>query len=183
MKVYVYIIVSVIIIFLIAFLIYAVKANKSVSATFNDTIIIALIGALTAFATVFSSIYLNTQNAKQQRAVEVRKMKQEFYHKLNEAMLLKLTFLNNQGSKEFFEADLNLCKEKNRLPLYASQEVVEFFEQLANENSPNSDFKTFFEMIRKDLINEDLEKFKDLHKLSFTFPAQVTRQVNYNLKH
>jgi hypothetical protein len=67
--------------------------------------------------------------------------------------------------------------------LYASQEVVEFFEQLANENSPNSDFKTFFEMIRKDLINEDLEKFKDLHKLSFTFPAQVTRQVNYNLKH
>lgn len=163
---------------IILLILYSILLNKSKPGVVDDKIVIALIGSLTAIITVVGSIYINKQlsneNAKQQRAVEVRKMKQDYYHRFTESFLLRITFSLNETSPEFLEADKIFCIEKNRLPLYASQQVVELIEKVANGKS-DADFKLLFEMIRKDLKNDEFKDFTDLNELSVTLPTKATR--------
>jgi hypothetical protein len=160
---------------ILCLIVFTIRANKIIAGTYSDPIIISLIGSLTAIATVFSSIYLNSENARQQRASEVRKMKQDYYHKFKESFLLRLTYITNQNSKEFIEADKTFCIERNRLPLYASQEIIEYVDKVASGKLQNADFKTLFEIMRMDLKNEQFDEFKNLKELSVTLPAQATR--------
>lgn len=157
------------------------------SQTVSETIKISLIASLTAIISIIGSVFVNqhlsNENSKQQRAVEIRKIKQEFYHKFTESFLLKLTYLqkieskkidlnnpdlNNPDIQKYLEADRFFCLEKNRLPLYASQELVELVESVAK--GTNINFTTLFDLIRKDLCNNDFFVFNDLKEISMTLP-------------
>lgn len=168
-----------VIILILGLIFFCIKANIDKPKSVDSVIIISLIGALTAIITVIGSVYVNqlltTENAKQQRAVEIRKIKQEYYHRFTESFLLRIAYLLNQKSIEFKEADKTFCLEKNRLPLYASQEIVEYVEEVADGKNLTADFKTLFEMIRKDLKNDDFADFDKLKHLSVTLPAESTR--------
>jgi len=165
---------------MIALIVYTLELNKEAPKTVDDKIIISLIGSLTAILSVIGSIYVNkmlsNENSKQSRALDIRKTKQEYYNKFTESFLLRITYLPNQKSKEFKEADKTFCIEKNRLPLYASQEIIEYVDEVASGKSLTADFKTLFEMIRTDLLNDDLKEFHELKSLNVTLPSEGTRK-------
>ena len=167
---------------LILLIFYTIELNKGTPDTVDEKIIISLIGSLTAIITVIGSIYVNkllsNENSKQQRALEIRKTKQAYYHEFTESFLLRMAYLPNQKSKEFKDADKTFCIEKNRLPLYASQELIEYVDEVASGKSLTADFKTLFELIRKDLLNDELKEFDNLISLSVTLPSEETRQGN-----
>lgn len=165
---------------IIALIFYTIELNKIKPETVDEKIIISLIGSLTAIITVIGSIYVNkllsNENSKQQRALEIRKTKQEYYHEFTESFLLRMAYLPNQKSKEFKEADRKFCIEKNRLPLYASQTLIEYVDEVASGKSLTADFKTLFELIRKDLLNDELKEFENLKTLNVTLPSEETRK-------
>lgn len=173
-------IIILILIILLLLIISSIILNQTDNFTISDNIIIALIGSLTTIITIIGSIYVNqmliNENSRQQRLLEIRKIKQEYYHKFTEAFLLRLTYLRNMKSKEFKESDLKFCLEKNRLPLYASQELIEYVEEIASGKSQKADFKTLYKMIRLDLNKEGLKNFKNLQNLSVTLPTEQTRK-------
>ena len=140
----------------------------------SDNIILAFIGALTAIITIVGSIYVNQQlsvdNARQQREMEIRKIKQEYYHKFTESFMLKIAYLPKPDSDEYKSADKYFCLERNRLPLYASQELIEWVDSVARGTIPNADFTVLYDMIRKDLCNNDFKEFNNLKEISVTLP-------------
>lgn len=143
---------------------------------FSDNVVIAFIGALAAFFTIIGSIYVaqNTanSNAKQQRDMEVRKLKQEYYHVFLEAMYLKFSNIKNMDCNETVEANKRFCIEVNRLPLYASQEVVESINDFAGGGAP-PEFSILYELIRKDLCSSTYEQFRNLKKIYFQIPNKI----------
>jgi hypothetical protein len=140
--------------------------------SFSETIKISLIASLTAIISIIGSVFVNqhlsNENSKQQRAVEIRIIKQEYYHKFTESFLLKMTYLNQPDTQKYLEADRIFCLEKNRLPLYASQEIVELVESVAR--GANVNFTTLFDLIRKDLCRNDFIEFSELKEISVTLP-------------
>lgn len=165
---------------IISLFFYSVEVNRKTPDLIDEKIIISLIGSMTAIITIIGSIYVNkllsNENSKQQRALEIRKAKQEYYHEFTESFLLRIAYLPNQKSKEFKDADRKFCIEKNRLPLYASQEMIEYVEEVASGKSLTADFKTLFELIRKDLLNDELKEFQNLKNINVTLPSDETRQ-------
>jgi len=159
---------------------YSIFLNSIQNNSVDDKIMISLIGSLTAIITVIGSFFVNqflaVQNSREQRAEEIRKMKQTYYHNFTESFLLRIAYLPNMKSTEFSDADKTFCIEKNRLPLYASQEIVEYVEKGASGKELNMDFKTLFELIRNDLKSDDFKNFENLSNLSVTLPADITRQ-------
>eukprot|EP00831_Metopus_contortus_P072058 TRINITY_DN65804_c0_g1_i1.p2 TRINITY_DN65804_c0_g1~~TRINITY_DN65804_c0_g1_i1.p2 ORF type:complete len:219 (-),score=48.64 TRINITY_DN65804_c0_g1_i1:7-663(-) len=137
----------------------------------------ALITALTAIITVIGSIYVNqsisAENTRNQRLVEIRKMKQDYYHRFTESFMLRMAYILNQNSTEFKEADKTFCIEKNRLPLYASQEIVEYVDEVASGKNLTADFKTLFELIRKDLNDDTSVSYTHL-----TLPTILLVQIS-----
>jgi len=166
-------------IFLLIILILFSLIIYCICYTIDSNVTIALITAVGAIVTIIGSVYVNqklsVENAKHQRALEIRKTKQDFYHKFTDSFMLRMTYFQNQNSIEFKEADVSFCLERNRLPLYASQEIIEFIEKVAAGNGFNPDFKIYYEMVRRDLINEEFKDFDNLGKISITLPAEQTR--------
>ncbi len=157
--------------------------NKTVSETLKISLIASFTAIISIVGSVFVNQHLTNENSKQQRDVEIRKIKQEFYHKFSESFLLKLTYsmkidqnkidlknpdLSNPDVQKYLEADRIFCLEKNRLPLYASQELVELVESVAKGADVN--FSKLYSLIRKDLCNNDFLEFKDLNEISLTLP-------------
>ena len=171
-----------IIVLILSLIFYCIKANIDKPESVDTAIIYSLITALTAIIAVIGSIYVNQllsiENSKNQRAMEIRKVKQDYYHKFTESFLLRMAYLPNQNSKEFKDADKAFCLERNRLPLYASQEIVEYVEEVATGKNQRADFKTLYEMIRRDLKNDSFSDFNNLKQLSVTLPAETTRFGN-----
>lgn len=146
----------------------------------DSDITIALITAVGAIVTIIGSVYVNQklsiENAKHQRALEIRRTKQDFYHKFTDSFMLRMTYYLNQNSIEFEEAEVSFCLERNRLPLYASQEIIEFIDKVAAGDGFTPDFKVYYEMVRRDLINEEFKDFDNLGKISITLPSEQTRR-------
>jgi len=168
------------VILIIVLIFYTIELNRKTPDLIDEKVIISLIGSLTAIITIIGSIYVNkilsNENSNNQRILEIRKTKQEYYHEFTESFLLRITYLPNQNSKEFKDADKKFCIEKNRLPLYASQEIIEYVEEVASGKTLTADFKTLFELIRKDLLNDELKEFKNLKSLNVTLPSEETRK-------
>ena len=106
-------------------------------------------------------------DAKLQRNAEARKIKQDYYHMFLEAISIKIS-TPNPNSKEFELANQKYCLEFNRLPLYASQEVVEFFS--ASAGAP-PEFTQMYEVIRQDLYSDNFENFENLSSFNFQMPT------------
>ena len=176
------------ILFVIAIIVlitYTIVLNSIMPDTIDDKIVISLIGSLTAIITVIGSIYVNkllsNENSRQQRALEIRKTKQEYYHKFTESYLLRMAYFPNQKSNEFKEADQKFCIEKNRLPLYASQELIEYVDEVQSGELVNAPFTTLFELIRKDLLNDELKEFQKLKIINVTLPFQNLKIMDMTL--
>lgn len=146
----------------------------------DSNVTIALIAAIGTSVTVIGSVYVNQklafENANVQRRVDIRKLKQDYYHKFTEAFMLRIAYSVNGESPEFKIADTTFCVEKNRLPLYASQEIVEYVESVANGQNAGAQFTKLFELIRKDLTSEEFLNFEKLATISVTLPTEITRR-------
>jgi len=147
-----------------------------VTDNFSDSVVISFIGALAASITILSSFLIAKQtsvsNAKLQRDMEARKIKQEFYHTFLEVLSVKFSYMKNMDSDTAIEANKKFCIEVNRLPLFASQEVVEWVNNLA-AGGTQADFKEFYELVRKDLCSDIYKDFDNLNKIHFQIPNKI----------
>ncbi|KWT98703.1 hypothetical protein APQ14_19695 [Vibrio toranzoniae] len=111
-------------------------------------------------------------DSKLQRSAEARKIKQDYYHMFLNAVSTKFSYLNDMESEKAVRANQKFCIEFNRLPLYASQEVVEFVNNFAaGGKAPN--FAELYDLIRKDLCSDEYESFKNLTKFNFQVPNKI----------
>jgi hypothetical protein len=111
-------------------------------------------------------------DAKLQRGAEARKIKQDYYHMFLDAVSTKFSYQNNMESENAVRANQKFCIEFNRLPLYASQEVVEFVNDFAaGGKAPN--FAELYDLIRKDLCSDKYESFQNLSKFNFQIPNKI----------
>jgi len=109
------------------------------------------------------------KDSKLQRNAEAIKIKQDYYHTFLEALSIKFSHLNSVVTEEAILANQKFCIEINRLPLYASQEVVEFVNNFAGGgNAP--DFKDLYTLIRKDLCSDTYDSFQSLSQIHFQIP-------------
>lgn len=111
---------------------------------------------------------------EEQRVVANREMKQMYYNQFMEAYTNKMIADSSGTRNENIDVQFNL--EVNRLPLYASQEMIEHVEKLKNPK-PGDDIsaKRFYEIMRRDLCSEKFIKFKDLPEITFTIPSKVEK--------
>ena len=101
----------------------------------------------------------------------MRTIKLEYYHKFIEAFARKYNYISCPDSKEAVEANLNFILEINRLPLYASQEMVHLIESIRNNGGQNQ-FSELYSVLRKDLSTDEFSAFNDLN-FSFTIPEKT----------
>lgn len=161
------------------FIVYVIKVFFG-TETYPKELKIALICAMATMLTILGSVktaqYTNDANAKQQRAADVRKIKQGYYNSFLEALSVKYAQMGMTGKplagndSEFRNANEKFCIEVNRLPLYASQEVVELVNKVASGQVANPEFSKFFELIREDLCTDVYEPFKNLPTIHIQFP-------------
>ncbi|MEM9831875.1 MAG: hypothetical protein AAF944_14635 [Bacteroidota bacterium] len=146
------------------------------SSNISEKIIIALIAALSTIFTITGSILTNRLLTNEQirkekeKEKEFLKIKREFYHEFSEPFLMSFAYKNSGllWTKEAIENKNKFLINKMRLPLYASQDVIEFFEGI---NKGQSDFSELFTLIREDILDSDLKEFKNLEKVTVHLPA------------
>lgn len=101
-------------------------------------------------------------------------MKRTYYNQLTESFTKKLMYIGKPDSIEKVEAEMRFLEEANRLPLYASQEMVEFIEQMKNpEIARNTSTKEFYIIMRKDLCSNNFDEFNNLNEIGIGIPDKV----------
>jgi hypothetical protein len=115
------------------------------------------------------------KDSKLQRDAEARQIKQDYYHMFLEAVSVKFSHRNDIESEDAISANRKFCVEVNRLPLYASQEVVEFVSQFAG-GSKAPEFTVLYEAIRKDLCSNTYSGFDNLAPFYF----QILEKIKAN---
>ncbi len=122
---------------------------------------------------VLASELAYLKDSKLQRNAEARKIKQDYYHMFLEAVSIKFSHLNDMETEEAILANRKFCIEVNRLPLYASQEVVEFVSQFAGGGKA-PEFTDLYQVIRKDLCSDTYNDFDSLAQFYFQIPYKIT---------
>lgn len=108
-------------------------------------------------------------DTKLQKNSEARKIKQDYYHIFLESLSVKLSHLNKMHTEDAILANRKFCIEFNRLPLYASQEVVEFLSKNTKDTKA-LEFTELYELIRKDLCSDTYDDFENLLSFPFQIP-------------
>lgn len=143
-------------------------------------IIVAIIAAIGVWATVVGSIRTtNTTNKAQleaQRIEAVRNMKRTYYASFIDAYTKKMEYVFMPDCIEKAESNMRFVEEATRLPLYASQAVVELIERI--KTASPIDPKELFELIRADLCSNAFEPFDGLDSFIITLPDQVVVEHN-----
>lgn len=139
---------------------------------------VAIITVIGVFLTVIGSIVVvnltNNGQIELQRIEDVREMKRTYYNQLTESFTKKLMYIGKPDSIEKVEAEMRFLEEANRLPLYASQEMVEFIEQMKNpEIARNTSTKEFYIIMRKDLCSNNFDEFNNLNEIGIGIPDKV----------
>ena len=109
------------------------------------------------------------KDSRLQRNAEARKIKQDYYHMFLEAVSIKFSHIKSMKTEDGILANRKFCVEVNRLPLYASQEVVEFVSQFAGGGKA-PEFTALYEVIRKDLCSDTYSEFNNLSKFHCQIP-------------
>lgn len=142
----------------------------------TDKVLIALIASLSAILTITGSVFTNkfltNEQLRKEKSMEFLKIKREFYSEYVELFLMRITYMNSRllWTDEAMENERKLLINKMRLPLYASQDLIEFFER---SYLGKTDFSEFFELIRRDLSNSNITEFKNLKQISVHLPNIV----------
>jgi len=145
----------------------------------SDTLILGIIAGVTTVMTVLGTVLVtqmtNAHASKRDREAEIRKIKQENYNKLIEAMSSHLAYQTGALTGEGIDnAKTEFCRETNRLPLYASQAVVEWVNSIAAGKQTNADFDEFYTLLRADLCSSSYQDFEQLPTIHFQLPGNKT---------
>ena len=97
---------------------------------------------------------------------------EEAFNYFLEALSVKFSHINNMTTKEAIEANKTFCIENNRLPLYASQDIVEMINLFAKGGKP-PEFTELYELVRKDLCSDSYHEFIKLKQIHFQIPNNV----------
>lgn len=141
----------------------------------SDTITAALIAAAAGSVSIVASVALAAhsaaESAKQRRQQEAREVRRRYFHQFLEVMSRKFALdRTDKDSTERQEATSQFCIEVNRLPLYASQNLVEMISRVASGEDPNPDFSKLYSAIREDLCDDSFEPFENLMEFNFQVP-------------
>jgi hypothetical protein len=121
---------------------------------------------------VLVSELAHLSNAKLQRNIEARKIKQEYYHMFLEAVSIRFSHLKKMGTEDAILANKRFCIEVNRLPLYASQDIVELVSDFAGGGKA-PEFTDLYELIREDLCSDTYDSFDNLSKFYFQIHDKI----------
>lgn len=162
--------VAIIAVCFIVFLTMSPASTKPLS----ESVIIAIIGALAAGVTILSSIYIakstNNANEKQQQDMDARRIKQEKYNAFLD-IFSKVIFYKEKHSEELNKNDYKLtleyAVEYARLPLYASEDVVELLQK--NPGTELAVITELFRLIRKDLCDNTFTEFKKISNIQIHY--------------
>ena len=141
-------------------------------------IVVAIIAAVATVLTVGGSIAVavvtNNAQIEQQRFEEAREIKRTYYNQFIEAYTNKLQFVDKPNSPEKVQAEMNFALEVNRLPLYASQEMVEFVNSMWNsEKASLTSTNEFYDIMRRDLCTDEFLPFENLDEFNMAISNYV----------
>lgn len=169
----------------IAFGILFIILYKGLKNGVSENVLITIITLLGVLLTITSSLFIvkmtERANLKLKRAEDVRNVKLKYYYKFCEAYVNKYLYSGFGGCNEEVQASMEFVREANRLPLYASKEVIEFIENLKNpEKAKEKDFGELYTLIRNDLNNDDFELFEDKLNTQLTITNKVIVKDEHN---
>jgi hypothetical protein len=148
----------------------------------SDNVKIAVIAGVTTILTILGTVMVtqmtNANNLERDRNADVFKIKQENYSRFVEALSDHLScqaLLNSQAiSKDkALDAQIRFLREQHRVPLYASQAVVEWVNSIAIGNRPEggAEMNRFYSLVRSDLCTSTYQEFKNLPAIFFQLPG------------
>ena len=141
-------------------------------------IIVALIAAGATVLTIIGSIVAvkvtSNSQIKEQKIIADREMKRKYYNAFIEAFTKKLFYINKPDCMEKIEAEMTFVLEANRLPLYASEEMIQFIERIKNSTiAKETKMEEFLVILRKDLCENSFDNFSDIKKITLVMPNRV----------
>ena len=141
-------------------------------------IIVALIAAGATVLTIIGSIVAvkvtSNSQKKEQKIAADREMKRKYYNAFIEAFTKKLFYINKPDCMEKIEAEMTFVLEANRLPLYASEEMIQFIERIKNPQiAKETKMEELLVILRKDLCENSFDNFSDIKEITLTMPNRV----------
>ena len=141
-------------------------------------IIVALIAAGATVLTIIGSIVAvkvtSNSQIKEQKIAADREMKRKYYNAFIEAFTKKLFYINKPDCMEKIEAEMTFVLEANRLPLYASEEMIQFIERIKNpQSAKETKMEELLVILRKDLCENSFDNFSDIKEITLTMPNRV----------
>ena len=141
-------------------------------------IIVALIAAVATVLTIIGSIVAvkvtSNSQIKEQKIAADREMKRKYYNAFIEAFTKKLFYINKPDCMEKIEAEMTFVLEANRLPLYASEEMIQFIERIKNPQiAKETKMEELLVILRKDLCENSFDNFSDIKEITLTMPNRV----------
>ena len=141
-------------------------------------IIVALIAAGATVLTIIGSIVAvkvtSNSQIKEQKIAADREMKRKYYNAFIEAFTKKLFYINKPDCMEKIEAEMTFVLEANRLPLYASEEMIQFIERIKNPQiAKETKMEELLVILRKDLCENSFDNFSDIKEIALTMPNRV----------
>lgn len=153
---------------LITSLVFLLISIKLLFSDMSDNVKIALITVVGALLTIIGSMVIvfltQKANIKEKKAADIRDIKLKYYHKFCEAYVNKHLYMGKENCIESVEANMEFIREVNRLPLYASNEMIAFIEKIKNpDDAKDTKFDEMYILIRDDLNSDEFKRFnKDL---------------------
>ena len=141
-------------------------------------IIVALIAAGATVLIIIGSIVAvkvtSNSQIKEQKIAADREMKRKYYNAFIEAFTKKLFYINKPDCMEKIEAEMTFVLEANRLPLYASEEMIQFIERIKNPQiAKETKMEELLVILRKDLCENSFDNFSDIKEITLTMPNRV----------
>ena len=141
----------------------------------KSEIIVALIAAGTTILTIIGSIVAvkitSNSQIKEQKIAADREMKRKYYNAFIEAFTKNLFYIDKHDCIEKIEAEMTFVLEANRLPLYASEEMIQFIEKIKNPQiAKETKMEEFLIILRRDLCENTFENFSDIKEISLVLP-------------
>lgn len=141
-------------------------------------IIVAIIAASATVMTIIGSIIATkmTTNAqlREQQIASNREMKRNYYAKFIEAFTKKLFYADKPDCVEKVMAEMEFVLEANKLPMYASEEMLQFIEKMKNPKAAqDTPVGEFLKILRNDLCENDFNKLSNQTELSLTVPNRI----------
>ena len=141
-------------------------------------IIVAIIAALATVVTVIGSILAvkltSNMQIKEQRIIENRAMKRQYYTRFIDAFSKKLIYMNQPDCKEKTEAEHEFILEANKMTMYASEEMIQFIEAIKNPQiAKEKKMDEFLIILRKDLCDDSFRPFTKISGISLSMPSRV----------